>query len=210
MKITDNFGFYAILTDPVHGYEYMTKLLVEYEFPFVQLRIKDRSEDFIKKTALAMKKITKGSSTGLIINDSPAIAAEVGADGVHIGQDDMSYQEAREIVGPDAIIGISTHSPKQTEKACLLKPDYIGVGPVYATPTKRNPDPVIGIDGMKTMLNIATVPAVAIGGIDFSNLPNVLAAGATNFCMVRQLTHAENPKEVLEKIKMYLTSSVGQ
>jgi thiamine-phosphate pyrophosphorylase len=194
------FGFYSVLTDPVRGYDYMTELLVDNDVPFVQLRMKDVPEEVIIDTALRMRKITEGSDTLLIINDNPRIAVEVGADGVHIGQSDMPYEQAREIVGDDMIIGISTHNTQQAAEACLKQPDYIGAGPVFPTPTKKIPDPAIGLDGMKEMLKISTVPAVCIGGIELGNLPMVLDAGAENFCMVRQFTQSENPECVLKEI----------
>jgi thiamine-phosphate pyrophosphorylase len=204
MKIPDTFGFYAILTDPVRGYEYCTRLLVDYEVAFVQLRMKDAPEAEIIKTAEKMREITNGTKTRLIINDNPNIAKTIGADGVHVGQNDMPYNEARNIVGEKAIVGMSTHSVKQMRDACRLKPDYVGVGPVYATPTKKKPDPVIGINGMKTMLAQANVPAVAIGGITLENLPLVLEAGAKNFCMVRPITTTQNPEKMLkEMLKVY-------
>jgi len=188
------------LTDPLKGYAYLTSLLVDYGVSAVQLRMKGAPREIIIDTALQMRKIAEGTDTLLIINDDPHIAAEVGADGVHIGQGDMPYADVRAIVGDDMLIGVSTHNLDQTIKACQLPADYIGAGPVFATPTKKIPDPVIGIDGMRKMLSAATVPAVAIGGIDLGNLPSVLAAGAENFCMVRQLTRSENPKAVLEEI----------
>jgi len=178
----------------------MTSLLVDYGVHVVQLRMKGAPKPIVIDTALQMRKITEGTNTLLIINDDPQIAVEVGADGVHIGQGDMSYTDARMIVGDDMLIGVSTHNPRQTMDACKLPADYIGVGPVFATPTKKIPDPVIGIDGMREMLSASTVQAVAIGGINLENLPTVLAAGAKNFCMVRQLTQSENPKSVLEEI----------
>lgn len=199
--ISQQFGFYAILTDPVKGYEYMTQLFVDQQIAFVQLRMKDVPEEEIVKTAEKMQKITSGSKTILIINDYPKIAVQAGADGSHIGQDDLPIEEVRFSTGDNHIIGLSTHNPTQTSNACCRKPDYIGIGPVYTTPTKKNPDPVIGISGMKAMLSIATVPAVAIGGIDFSNIRDVLDAGAKNFSMVRQLTKSENPEKVLKEIK---------
>jgi thiamine-phosphate pyrophosphorylase len=200
MKIPLEFGFYAILTDPVQGYEYCTKLLVDYEIAFVQLRMKDKPEDLILETARAMREITQGTKTRLIINDNPNIVKTIRADGVHVGQNDMPYNEARTIAGEKAIVGMSTHSVRQMRDACRLKPDYVGVGPVYATPTKKNPDPVIGIEGMKEMLAQATVPAVAIGGITLENLPLVLEAGAKNFCMVRPITTTQEPEKVLREI----------
>jgi thiamine-phosphate pyrophosphorylase len=198
--LPDPVGFYSVLTDPIKGYGYMTSLLVDHGVSVVQLRMKGASRSIIVDTALQMRKITEGTDTLLIINDDPHIAVEVGADGVHIGQNDMSYTDTRAIVGDDMLIGVSTHNPRQSADACQLPADYIGVGPVFATPTKKIPDPVIGIDGMKNMLSISTVPAIAIGGIDLNNLPSVLSAGAKNFCMVRQLTQSENPKSVLEQI----------
>ena len=204
MKIPETFGLYAILTDPVKGYEYTTKLFVDYKIAFIQLRMKTEPIEVVRKTAEKLRRITAGIASKLIINDYPEIAAAAGADGVHIGQDDMPYEKARAIMGPDAIIGISTHSPDQTRSACVLKPDYIGIGPVYPTPTKQLPDPVIGIDGMKEMLSLATVPAVVIGGIDCSNLREVLEAGGRNFCMVRPLMQADDPEKVLkETLKTY-------
>jgi thiamine-phosphate pyrophosphorylase len=197
-QIPTSFGLYAILTDPLKGYDYMTQLFVDHKIACIQLRMKNEPSDEILKTAERLRKITAGSASLFIINDSPEIAAKVNADGVHLGQDDMPYDKARKIVGPDSVIGLSTHSPAQTSAACALKPDYIGIGPVFPTPTKANPDPVIGIRGMQEMISLATVAPVAIGGIDLSNLRSVLEAGAKNFCMVRQLMRAENPEKVLQ------------
>jgi thiamine-phosphate pyrophosphorylase len=201
MSINRQFGFYAVLTEPLIGYEEMTRILVDQKIAFVQLRMKDAPVDIIRRTAEKMRAITSGSLTRFIVNDSPEIANEVSADGVHIGQDDYPVEDVRAMIKPGMIIGLSTHSPSQTTDACMRNPDYIGVGPVYATPTKKNPDPVIGIDGMKKQLDAATVPAVAIGGIEFSNLRDVLSAGAKNFCMVRQLTKSDTPSKVLDEMK---------
>jgi thiamine-phosphate pyrophosphorylase len=206
-----SFGFYAILTDPVRGYDYCTRLCVDYQIAFVQLRMKDATPDAVIEAAEKMRTVTQGTRTRLIINDSPEIAARVDADGVHVGQNDIPYHDARKIVGNARIVGISTHSVDQMKKACELKPDYVGMGPVYATPTKKNPDPVIGLEGMKNMLAIATVPAVAIGGITLENLPLVLAAGAQNFCMVRPITQTTEPEKALKEIlKIYRSCMSGR
>jgi thiamine-phosphate pyrophosphorylase len=203
-KVQQRFGFYAILTDPLKGYVETTKILVDNGIKLVQLRMKYRSEEEVLKVAYSMREITEGSSTKLIINDFPRITRQCGAEGVHLGQTDMAYDAVREITGSEKIIGLSTHSPEQVIAACKLRPDYIGVGPVYTTPTKENPDPVIGIDTMKAMLSLATVPAVAIGGIDFSNIRTVLEAGAQNFSMVRQFTKSDDPEKTLKEIlKIY-------
>ncbi len=201
MKIHSPFGLYAILTDPVKGYEYMAKLFVDHRVAFIQLRMKKEPVDVIKYNAEKLHAIIAGTSSRFIINDYPEIAAQIGSDGVHIGQSDRPYAEVRALMGQSAIIGISTHSSKQTITACAMHPDYIGIGPVYPTPTKENADPVIGIIGLQRMLAVATVPAVAIGGIDLANLRKVLDAGAQNFCMVRQLMKADDPEKVLKEIE---------
>lgn len=200
-KIPDQFGFYAVLTDPLKGYEYLTSACVEYNVAFVQLRIKNGPIDTIYTTAQAMKKITDGTRTKLVINDYPQIAADIGADAVHVGQDDLSYDEVRNIVGPDMIIGMSTHSELQAIKTSTFNPDYIGAGPVYPTPTKKIPDPAIGTEGLKKIISCTSVPAVAIGGINLDNFREVLDAGAVNFCMVRQVTQAADPGRIIKTIQ---------
>ncbi|MBD3239193.1 MAG: thiamine phosphate synthase [Chitinivibrionales bacterium] len=200
MDTNHDFGFYAILTDPVCGYEHLTRLVVQYGIAFVQLRMKDRPTEEVRDIAAMMREVTAGSRTRFIVNDFPEIAAAVGADGVHVGQNDMPIEQARRIVGPDAIIGMSTHNPAQTARACAARPDYIGVGPVFPTPTKKIPDPPIGIEGMQTMLDIATVPAVVLGSITLENLPRILTAGARNFSLVRPLNSTPDPEPVLREI----------
>ena len=199
-KVADNFGFYAILTNPKRGYEYLAHVCVELEIPFLQLRMKDTKDYEVLLMAEKLRQITEDTNTLLIINDYPHVAKDSGADGVHLGQDDMPIEQVREIVNPDTIIGLSSHNPDQTEEACKKQPDYIGIGPVYATPTKKIPDPVIGLDGMKEMLDVAIVPAVCIGGISLERLTDVLKAGARNFCLVREVCESKDPAGVIRKI----------
>jgi thiamine-phosphate pyrophosphorylase len=180
----------------------MTKLLVEHEVAFIQLRMKNESHDEVRKMAEKMAKIIQGSSSRFIINDDPLLALEIGADGVHVGQSDMAYEKARVIVGPDAIVGVSTPTLDDAVRACAKKPDYIGIGPVFPTTTKLDADPSIGLAGMQQQLAVATVSAVVIGGIDLSNLRSVLGAGARNFCMMRQLIQADDPERVLAEISL--------
>ena len=205
-----NFGLYSVLTNPLRGYDYVTEVLVELQIPFVQLRMKNAPEFTILKQAESMRKITEGSTTKFIVNDNPQIALDSAADGVHIGQDDMPYAQVRNLLGADAIIGISTHNPDQTKCACELTPDYIGVGPVYKTPTKEIADPVLGLDTMKIMLDAATVPAIAIGGISIELLPDILRAGARNFCMVRPICASENPRKAIQTILRIRRETIGE
>ncbi len=192
-----DFGVYGILTNPIVGYERLAAVMVENGVRYIQLRMKEQTKDLVKKTAERLRRIITAPSL-FIINDDPTIAREVGADGVHLGQDDLSFGEARALLGDGAVIGLSTHTPDQTRAACAEGPDYIGVGPVYATPTKNIPDPVIGLDGMREMITVATCPAVAIGGIDLENLPLVLESGARNVCAVRCVNQAAEPDAVLK------------
>ncbi len=198
--MNDTFGFYSVLTNPVVGYERAAEIMVELGVPYVQLRMKDGDKDEVRRIAERMRRITEHSQTRFIVNDYPDIAKEIGADGVHLGQSDMHYEQAREIVGDKSIIGISTHNPEQTKQACRLEPDYIGIGPVYTTPTKAVADPVIGLEGMAAMLASSTVPEVCIGGISLERLPEVLEAGARNVCIVRPVCQTENPKPVVMEI----------
>ena len=198
--VPPTFGFYAILTDPLAGYERLTRICVDRGVAFVQLRMKNADERAVLETARLMRRITAGTQTRLIVNDYPAASRDSGADGVHVGQSDLPYAQVRAIVGPDAIVGVSTHSPRQTAAACAFGPDYIGVGPVFPTPTKKTADPAIGVDGMKRMLEIATVPAVVLGSITPDNLPDILRAGARNFSMVRPVNQAADPDAVVRRI----------
>ena len=193
-------GFYGILTDPVVGYERLAAIMVECGVEVIHRRMKDVPVDEVRETALALRRIIP-DGTRLIVNDDPMLARDVGADGVHLGQDDMPFGEARRIVGPDAVIGLSTHDPQQTRDACALGPSYIGVGPVYTTPTKKNPDPVIGLDGMRQMLELATVPAIVLGGIDHDNAGQVLDAGARNICAVRCISRPTDPAAELRRMQ---------
>lgn len=204
MDISACFGFYGILTNPIRGYEYVAKLLVDYEVRFIQLRMKKETLKEKYREAERIRKITDGTQSQFIINDDPRMAAEICADGVHLGQDDTTLEEAVKMLPPSALIGLSTHNPSQTEEACKKKPSYIGIGPVYATPTKVIPDPVLGLSGMVEMLAKATVPAVAIGGIDQTNLAEVLKSGARNFCSVRPVNSSDSPEKALkELLKIY-------
>jgi thiamine-phosphate pyrophosphorylase len=207
-RVPLEFGLYGILTDPLVGYERMTELLVSRGVRFIQLRMKHAPRVEVVKVGRRLRPLIGGASW-LIVNDDPEAAAEVGADGVHLGQGDMPYAQARALLGPGAIIGLSTHNPAQTRAACALGPDYIGVGPVFPTPTKDLPDPVLGLEGMRELLGLADRPAVVLGGIDATNLGAVLAAGARNACAVRALNRAADPAAELDRLLAILAATGG-
>lgn len=194
----DAFGLYLILTDPVMGYEACASAAVSQGVRYLQLRMKKRPEAEVLETALALKKITAGTGTLFIVNDYLSVAMEADADGVHLGQEDMSISEARSAwKTPGKIFGLSTHNEDQEKAARLVSPDYIGVGPVFSTPTKENPDPVVGLTRMGEIIRSSPLTAVAIGGIDAENLPDVLSHGAQNFAVVRAVNKAANPEKAI-------------
>lgn len=195
------FGLYVILTDPVTGYAACGEAAVRAGVRYLQLRMKESPEAEIVATARVLRKITRGSGTRLIINDDVRIAAEVDADGVHLGQDDMGLPEARRIWGESGkIYGLSTHSLAQARAALAVEPDYIGVGPVFPTPTKKIADPALGLQLVGEMVAAAPLTAVVLGGIDLQKLPAVLAAGAVNFSAVRAIMQSEEPENIIRKM----------
>lgn len=149
------------------------------------------------ETAFAIREITRSQKTLFIVNDYIDIAMLVGADGVHLGQDDIPIAEARRLAPPGFIIGISTHSLQQAVEAEKQGADYIGSGPLFATPTKENYIP-IGLETLEKVLKTVRLPVVAIGGINLQNLAQVRAAGAKNVAMVRAFQ--ENTEQVVQEV----------
>lgn len=125
-----------------------------------------------------------GQSMVLILNDFPELVAEAGFDGVHVGQTDRSPAEARAIVGPGKLVGVSTHNEAQLRSADLQPVNYIAIGPVCATATKANPDPVVGLEGVRLARGITEKPLVAIGGISLENARLVRQAGADSVAVI--------------------------
>ncbi len=198
----ETFGLYVILTAPAAGYGPTARAAVAAGVRYLQLRVKDLGAPEILEIARELREITAGTATRLIINDSPEIAAEAEADGVHLGQEDMPLAEARKILTrPGAIFGLSTHNARQAAAAAALRPDYIGVGPVFPTPTKARPDPVLGLEEMGRIIRSSPLTAVAIGGINEENLPRVLEEGAENFAAVRPIISAPDPRVPIRRLQ---------
>ncbi len=195
-----DFGFYLVVTNPVVGYARCCEAAVQAGVKMVQLRMKDAPRDEIVAVAREMRRITRGTETNFIVNDDPSIAAEVEADGVHVGQTDMKVSDVRRMYPSLRIVGLSTHNLDQVAAAHAEKPDYIGVGPVYATPTKKIPDPTLGPEMAGRMIAAAPCPAVAIGGINGGNLREVLAAGARNFAVVRAVCGSTDPLSAIRSL----------
>lgn len=196
-----DFGFYLVMTNPKVGYERCAEAAVRAGVKIIQLRMKTAPREEIVKTAKLIRAITKGTETAFIVNDDPAIAVEAEADGVHLGQDDMPLPEARQLYPTLRLFGLSTHNLTQAKAAIPLQPDYVGVGPVYATPTKAIPDPTLGVAAAAEMIQAVPFPAVAIGGLDFETLPSILKAGAKNFAVVRAVCASDDPYATIRRIQ---------
>ena len=197
----DDFGFYLVMTDPAVGYERCCEAAVRAGVRMVQLRMKDVPRAELLDMARRLVAVTRGSATRLIIDDDASVAAESGADGVHVGQDDMTVEEVRTRFPGVGIVGLSTHSLAQAEDSVRHAPDYIGVGPVFRTPTKKIPDPVLGVELAARMVAAVPYPAVAIGGIDATNVREVLAAGARNWAVVRAVCGSQDPYSAIMRLR---------
>lgn len=163
-------------------------LFAERGASLVQLRDKRASSLQFYEEAKAARAVAAERGVLLIINDRVDIAVAVGAAGVHLGQDDLPPQVARSLLGNEGIIGYSTHSVAQALEAAELPIDYLAIGPVFTTQTKENPDPVVGLDGLRAVkAAIRHIPLVAIGGITPANSSEVLAAGADSVAMISGL-----------------------
>ena len=174
---------------------------------FIQLREKNASSSDFYEAAKEAIEFARSQNVKIIINDRVDIALALSADGVHLGQDDLPPENARKILGGEAIIGFSTHNLKQAIEAVKLPIDYLAIGPVFATHTKENPDEVVGIEIVKKVRTaIGDFPLVAIGGINLSNFQMVLDAGADSVAIVGGLL--SEPDKIAEKMREFLNSDI--
>lgn len=163
-------------------------LFAESGATLVQLREKRAPALQFYEAAKAALAVAAERGVQLIINDRVDIALAVGAAGVHLGQDDLAPDVARRLLGNDAVIGYSTHSVAQAIEAAILPIDYLAIGPIFGTSTKENPDPVVGLEGLRAVRSaIGNLPLVAIGGITRENTAAVVEAGADSAAMISGL-----------------------
>ncbi|WP_199479984.1 thiamine phosphate synthase [Vibrio harveyi] len=176
----------------------VVKKAVEGGVTMVQVREKHGDVCAFIERAQAVKDILKDTDVPLIINDRVDVALAVDADGVHLGQSDMPAIIARELIGPNKILGLSIENEEQLAEADSLPIDYIGLSAIFATPTKTNTKKFWGIDGLKMALETTSLPIVAIGGINESNIPQLSATGVHGLALVSAICHAEDPKAASE------------
>ena len=187
---------YAVTNAEISGLSHVEQVeaLIAGGIKIIQLREKHLSpRDFFEAAKPAIK-LAREYRVKMIINDRVDIAMALDADGVHLGQDDLSPEHARKILGPDAMIGFSTHSIEQAVAAMHLPVDYLAVGPIFSTSTKEKADPVIGTEVLRVIKQrIAPLPLVAIGGINRGNILDVLTSGADSAAIIGGLvTRAGN------------------
>lgn len=199
----EKFGLYVIITNPEVSYSEIAQKCVQNDVKMLQLREKNLSDKELIKIGKQIRSITKGTATSFVVNDRPDIALLCDADYLHLGQDDISIEDARKIVG-NMKIGLSTHSVAQAQEALSKNPDYIGFGPIYKTNAKLIPDRPVGVDQLKTVLALANVPVVAIGGIFPENIHEVISAGASNIAMVRYFMKTHQTEERIKEIQSLL------
>jgi thiamine-phosphate pyrophosphorylase len=196
----NDFGLYVIITKPQHlSYAEIAHKCVSHGVRMLQLREKHLSDKELIAAGHEIRRITRGTNTSFVINDRPDIAVICEADYLHLGQDDISIDDARRIVG-DMKIGLSTHSLQQAREALTKNPAYIGFGPVFPTNAKAKPDAPVGTELLSEVVGFSHVPVVAIGGIFPDNMDRVTAAGARNVAMVRHLMQSVDFDERVDEM----------
>jgi thiamine-phosphate pyrophosphorylase len=197
-------GCFASATDPTRAIISHTRELLAAGVTLLQYRSKSglgrellsQSREIRRVTASAILPLGNGDTVDatfcanpvwLIVNDRADLCLAAGFDGVHVGQDDLSPEAARIVVGPQRWVGMSTHNPEQVREADQQPVDYVAVGPVFATATKANPDPVIGLNGVRAARALTRKPLVAIGGITRANCRVVIEAGADSVAVISDL-----------------------
>ena len=198
-----------VMTDPAAGYTACAQAAVNCGLRYVQLRMKNAPRSAILAEARKVRAVTAGTGTWFIVNDDVELAWAVDADGVHLGQGDLPIDEARRLWNmPGKIFGLSTHNEEQAAAAVALKPDYIGVGPVFPTPTKAIPDADLGVVRAGNIIKNSPLACVAIGGLNEQNLPDVLKAGAVNFCAVRAIMQSREPEKAIRALQQIWRETV--
>jgi thiamine-phosphate pyrophosphorylase len=166
----------------------------------VQLREKEISSKEFYQLAVKLKQCLQPYRVPLIINDRLDIALAADADGLHIGQSDLPYPIARKLLGKDKIIGLSVENMEDTKEANNWDVDYIGISPVFNTPTKTDTAQALGLEGIQNIMSISKHPSVGIGGINASNTKDIINAGANGIAIVSAIMSAANPQKIAEEL----------
>ncbi|MDP4126328.1 MAG: thiamine phosphate synthase [Bacillota bacterium] len=197
-------GIYALTSEPHslgrNNIEVANEILA-CGVPILQYREKSKKVRKMYEECLALRALTQQYGALFIINDHLDLAMAVGADGVHIGQDDLPLSKVRELVGPDLIIGVSTHSPDQAQAAVSEGADYIGVGPLFTTKTKVDVCDPVGLNYLDFVVNNIDIPFVAIGGIKEHNLAEVINLGARTVALVTEIVGSSDIRGKIKRLQ---------
>lgn len=187
------------------------QMLAESGVGLVQYRSKAASSRDYFEASLRLAELFRSRGVRFIVNDRADVAALAGADGVHVGQEDLPVEQVRAILGKQRCVGVSTHNLEQFRRAAATSADYIAVGPIFPTSTKHNPDPVVGLELIREVRPLTTKPIVAIGGITLDRAASVMAAGADSVAVASDICSADEPaaqvRRYLERLGAAQTTS---
>jgi thiamine-phosphate pyrophosphorylase len=169
--------------------------LIDVGVRMLQYRAKNASAREMLETATSLAEIARAGGADSFVNDRPDVAYLAGASGVHVGQDDLSVEQARAVMGHGRWVGVSTHNLQQFEEAAASSADYIAIGPIFETATKMNPDPVVGTELIRRVRPLTTKSIVAIGGIRLNKAADVIEAGADSVAVISDILDARDPAE---------------
>ncbi len=208
---------YAIV-DPERAREPLDALarkVVSGGATLVQLRDKHGSTRKLVSEARAIKAALAGTGVPLLVNDRADVALAAGADGVHLGQDDMAVEDARRLLGPRAVVGLSIKTAAQAEAAPLARLDYVCVGGVFATLSKDNPEPPIGAAGLRAIVDVFRArapgfPVGAIAGIDETNAADIVGAGADGVAVISALSLSDDPQAAAQRLRTIIDQALAQ
>lgn len=202
-------GLYVILDPSVCGDRSLTDVLKEAAKAgarLFQYRNKSASMKEAYAEALVLRKVALDAGVMFIVNDRCDLALAVEADGVHLGQEDLPLDLARKVMGPDKLIGVSTHNPDQVWEATAGKPDYLGFGPIFKPGSKQDHDPVVGLEGLRAIRKLTSLPVFAIGGIQIDQAGEVTRAGANGVAVISAILKAP---DISHAVKSFLAQMPG-
>jgi thiamine-phosphate pyrophosphorylase len=194
----------GMLTEPAGE---LTRKLMDAGVKLLQYRAKDAGARELWAESRAIGEVARRANCMFIVNDRPDVAYLAGADGVHVGQDDLDVEQARKVIGADRWVGVSTHNLEQFQAAAATSADYIAVGPIFPTSSKANPDPVIGTDLLRRVRALSEKPIVAIGGITLDRAAEVLEAGANSVAVISDILKSKDPAAMAREFIRRLDSA---
>jgi len=194
----------GMLTEPAGE---LTIKLTDAGVKLLQYRAKNAAARELWTESRAIAEVARRVNCTFIVNDRPDVAFLAGADGVHVGQDDLDVEQARRVVGPDRWVGVSTHNLEQFRQAAASSADYIAVGPIFQTSSKANPDPVVGTELLQRVRALTEKPIVAIGGITLDRATEVLEAGADSVAVISDILKSKDPAAIAREFIRRLDSA---